>query len=83
MKGIFLTDLTFIEEGNPNRIEELINFAKRRKIANVIREIQQYQQIPFVFEAVERMQVWLKETTVCDENELYKLSLLREPRTSH
>jgi len=41
--GVYLTDLTFIEEGNKDIIPgtDLINFSKRRKIAGVIIEIQQ------------------------------------------
>ncbi|OBZ84749.1 Cell division control protein 25, partial [Choanephora cucurbitarum] len=41
--GIYLQDLTFIEDGNSNELKknkELINFAKRAKTAEVIREIQ-------------------------------------------
>merc|ERR1712146_168540 len=30
--GVYLTDLTFIEDGNANELGELINFSKRRKI---------------------------------------------------
>ena len=38
--GIYLSDLTFIDEGTPNRTEKnLINFAKMRMIAHVIREV--------------------------------------------
>jgi son of sevenless-like protein len=40
---MYLTDLTFLEEGNPDKIGELINFDKRRRVAAVIKEIQQYQ----------------------------------------
>lgn len=42
---MFLTDLIFIEDGTPNFLTgtQLINFSKRRRIAHVIREIQQYQ----------------------------------------
>jgi len=39
---MYLTDLTFIEDGNPNNIGGgLINFFKRRQISAVIQEIQQ------------------------------------------
>ena len=41
--GMYLTDLTFIEDGNPDKVGHMINFVKRRLYANVIREIQQYQ----------------------------------------
>ena len=47
-----MTDLTFIEDGNPdniNDIEHLINFDKRRRTAAVIAEIKQYQQTPYNF----------------------------------
>jgi hypothetical protein len=45
--GMFLTDLTFIEDGNSDFTKDkLINFTKRRYVAQVILEIQQYQQIP-------------------------------------
>jgi son of sevenless-like protein len=49
--GIYLTDLTFIEDGNKDNNEMgLINFTKRKQIAAVIREIQQYQCVClFVF----------------------------------
>jgi len=41
--GMYLTDLTFIEDGNKDEVDGLINFDKRRKISFVIREVQQYQ----------------------------------------
>lgn len=50
--GVYLTDLTFIEDGNPDRLrvdERLINFSKRQKTADVIQEIMVYQSTPYVF----------------------------------
>lgn len=47
--GVYLTDLTFIEDGNPDRLKgdpRLINFGKRQKTAEVIREIMIYQSTP-------------------------------------
>lgn len=36
--GLYLTDLTFIEDGNPDLIEGgLINWVKRRRLATVIK----------------------------------------------
>ncbi len=46
--GVYLTDLTFIEDANPDYLDEaklIINFDKRRMVAQVILEIQQYQQL--------------------------------------
>lgn len=48
--GVFLTDLTFIEDGTKdvlNGRDDLIHFEKRRKVSLVIRDIQQYQQAPY------------------------------------
>ena len=33
--GVYLTDLTFLEDGNPDLIEGLISWSKRAKIADV------------------------------------------------
>lgn len=48
--GMYLTDLTFIEDGHPDLTPNgLINFMKRRQIALVIREIQQFQNDAYNF----------------------------------
>ncbi len=47
--GVYLTDLTFIEDGNPDRLktdERMINFGKRAKTAEVVKEIMIYQSTP-------------------------------------
>lgn len=51
--GVYLSDLTFIEDGNSDYVfGDLINFDKRRFLANVITEIQQYQQTPYSLQEV-------------------------------
>jgi hypothetical protein len=39
--GLYLSDLTFIEEGNPDRLKEnnFINFQKCRMVAEVIKQV--------------------------------------------
>ncbi|KAJ3258646.1 hypothetical protein HK103_003435 [Boothiomyces macroporosus] len=45
--GTYLTDLTYIEDGNPDLVDGLINFSKKELISKVIREIMEYQQFPY------------------------------------
>ena len=53
--GVYLLDLTYMEDGNPNRIGSLINFSKRRLIHTLIREVQQYQDQAFNLTVVPEM----------------------------
>eukprot|EP01102_Stenamoeba_stenopodia_P014624 TRINITY_DN4881_c0_g1_i2.p1 TRINITY_DN4881_c0_g1~~TRINITY_DN4881_c0_g1_i2.p1 ORF type:complete len:1169 (+),score=349.70 TRINITY_DN4881_c0_g1_i2:173-3679(+) len=79
--GVYLTDLTFIEDGNPDLLAGgLINFVKRRKLCTVIREIQQYQQTPYCLEPVAFIQDFLLNADSRDEEECYKISLSREQK---
>ncbi|KAI7905568.1 ras guanine nucleotide exchange factor domain-containing protein [Cokeromyces recurvatus] len=83
--GIYLQDLTFIEDGNPNTLKtskDFINFAKRAKTAEVIREIQQYQTMGYHFKPVEEIQTFITENlhSSRDEDQLYKESLKLEPK---
>lgn len=79
--GMYLTDLTFIEDGNPDMLQGgLINFAKRRRIAGVIREIQQYQNAPYHLEVVKPIFDWLKDIEGLDDAQAYALSLAAEPK---
>jgi son of sevenless-like protein len=83
--GIYLQDLTFVEDGNPNFLKtskDLINFAKRAKTAEVIRELQQYQSMCYHFIAVDEVQAFITENlhSSRDEDQLYKESLKLEPK---
>eukprot|EP01104_Vermistella_antarctica_P005909 TRINITY_DN16657_c0_g1_i1.p1 TRINITY_DN16657_c0_g1~~TRINITY_DN16657_c0_g1_i1.p1 ORF type:complete len:1049 (+),score=228.63 TRINITY_DN16657_c0_g1_i1:400-3546(+) len=79
--GVYLTDLTFIDDGNPDRSKDgLINFSKREMEYNVIAEVQQYQQVKYPFKYVENIAHFLSELPYNNDDELYKLSLRHEPR---
>ncbi|EME48171.1 hypothetical protein DOTSEDRAFT_69946 [Dothistroma septosporum NZE10] len=82
--GIYLTDLTFIEDGIPGIIKktQLINFAKRAKTAEVIRDIQQYQNVPYGLQPVPELQDYILRNmqSAGDVHEMYERSLQVEPR---
>ncbi|KAG0335049.1 hypothetical protein BG000_007831 [Podila horticola] len=83
--GIYLTDLVMIEDGNPNNLkksEQLINFYKRVKTAEVIREIQQYQSVPYCLTTVPEIQAFIRRGMDCTKSVavLYDMSLALEPR---
>jgi son of sevenless-like protein len=82
--GVYLTDLTFIEDGIPSLIKRsnLINFAKRAKTAEVIRDIQQYQNVPYPLQPVPELQDYILSNMQAagDVHEMYEKSLQVEPR---
>ncbi|XP_032666543.1 ras-specific guanine nucleotide-releasing factor 2-like isoform X3 [Odontomachus brunneus] len=82
--GLYLTDLSFIEEGTPNLTEDgLLNFSKMRMIAHVIREIRHFQQTPYKIELITKVSNYLLDTSLLlNEKDLYRMSLEIEPRTS-
>ncbi|XP_022672231.1 ras-specific guanine nucleotide-releasing factor 2-like isoform X2 [Varroa destructor] len=82
--GMYLTDLSFIEEGTPNFTDEgLLNFSKMRMIAHVIREIRHFQQTPYKIEQIPKVFNYLLDPgRLMPDEELYRLSLCLEPRLS-
>ncbi|KAH7127705.1 ras guanine nucleotide exchange factor domain-containing protein [Dactylonectria macrodidyma] len=82
--GVYLTDLTFIEDGIPSIIKKtnLINFAKRAKTAEVIRDIQQYQNVGYSLQPVPELQDYILSNMQAagDVHEMYDKSLQIEPR---
>ncbi|KAL1117876.1 hypothetical protein AAG570_004189 [Ranatra chinensis] len=82
--GMYLTDLSFIEEGTPNFTEDgLLNFSKMRMIAHVIREIRHFQQTPYKIELITKVTNYLLDPSLLlNDDELYQMSLEIEPRTS-
>ena len=81
--GVYLADLTFIDDGNPDRIDGLINFSKPRLDYSVISNIQLYQQKPFHFRELPQIRVHLidfPEASDAADKEMYELALELEPR---
>ncbi|CAO1412033.1 unnamed protein product [Diamesa serratosioi] len=82
--GMYLTDLSFIEEGTPDfTTDGLLNFSKMRMIAHVIREIRHFQQTPYKIDHIPKVTSYLLDTSLLlDDDEMYFRSLKIEPRTS-
>jgi len=85
--GVFLTDLTFIEDGNPYFLNidgrtDIINFEKMRRVSVVIEKIVIYQQQPYNFTKVDHIYNYLENLSskILSEKELYTISLEVEPR---
>lgn len=82
--GLYLTDLTFIFDGNSDNLKksDLINFYKQARSADLIREIQQYQNSTYYLKKLTKLQDYLYEklnTNVTDA-QLYDRSIDLEPR---
>ncbi|CAH2011128.1 unnamed protein product [Acanthoscelides obtectus] len=82
--GLYLSYLAFIEEDTSTfTTEGLLNFAKMRTIARVIREIRHFQQTPYKIDLIPKVANYLLASPLLRQEEaLYAGSLELEPRTS-
>ncbi|EJU03132.1 ras GEF [Dacryopinax primogenitus] len=91
--GVYLTDITFCNGGNPSHRPspvrsdvQLINFNKYRKLARIVFDMQRFQKaynLLEINEAQHFLQFALRESrTSGDHKDLYRRSLLIEPRES-
>eukprot|EP01128_Nolandella_sp_AFSM9_P005157 TRINITY_DN2457_c0_g1_i1.p1 TRINITY_DN2457_c0_g1~~TRINITY_DN2457_c0_g1_i1.p1 ORF type:complete len:870 (-),score=175.46 TRINITY_DN2457_c0_g1_i1:2142-4751(-) len=81
--GVFLTDLTFMNDGNKDVVHDrLINFKKHQMVHNVIVQIRQFQLDSFNLKPVPFIQEFLtlRDDQVRDDKILYANSLRVEPR---
>ena len=78
--GMYLTDLTFIHEGNPDYVDGLINYEKHGKVASIIQSMLTYQAIPFALETVPQIKLWLSGLDGADDDTTYDWSLEIESR---
>ncbi|EPZ32952.1 Guanine-nucleotide dissociation stimulator CDC25 domain-containing protein [Rozella allomycis CSF55] len=78
--AIYLQDLTFIEDGNPSKVKDLINFEQKRQMANVLSTILSFQELSYNFIKIIPLNNLLQRLPVANENQLYQMSLACEPR---
>jgi len=85
---MYLKDLTFIEDGNPNYMnnvegdyEDIVNFEKMRKLASTIQHILLYQQKPYNFRKENLIQQFIEtRMEYINEDENYLISRRIEPK---
>lgn len=51
-RGIYLTDLTFIDQGNNKYVDSLVNFRKKQLEYDVIIQVLRFQDTPYQFNLV-------------------------------
>ncbi|KAM0789291.1 hypothetical protein ACM66B_000131 [Microbotryomycetes sp. NB124-2] len=90
--GVYLTDWTFIGDGNPDMLREKpnqINFNKRQKASELILMIKLHQSTTYNLTVVPTLAQYLQDNlfsagsasgSTADDQRLYELSLAREPR---
>ncbi|THH11669.1 hypothetical protein EW145_g522 [Phellinidium pouzarii] len=85
--GVYLTTLTFINDGSKDKLPgNLVNFGKRQRAAEIIREIQHWQSKDFNLAPLPPILAFVEEAlssfsdTVDWGEQFWNLSLEREPR---
>jgi len=80
--GVYLTDLTFVDEGNPKYIDGLINFKKKILEYDVIVQVLRFQGSSYHYKIVPQICNMIKKLPTLSEDDMYALSLEIEPRES-
>ncbi|ODQ57816.1 hypothetical protein WICANDRAFT_16687, partial [Wickerhamomyces anomalus NRRL Y-366-8] len=83
--GVYLSDLTFTTNGNPDHLHgdnKLVNFAKRSKTVEILREISRYQSLPYNLRKNDEYQDYISYhlSNLMTIDEQYNRSLVLEPR---
>eukprot|EP00011_Vannellida_sp_DIVA3-517-6-12_P004440 CAMPEP_0114614398 /NCGR_PEP_ID=MMETSP0168-20121206/5634_1 /TAXON_ID=95228 ORGANISM="Vannella sp., Strain DIVA3 517/6/12" /NCGR_SAMPLE_ID=MMETSP0168 /ASSEMBLY_ACC=CAM_ASM_000044 /LENGTH=863 /DNA_ID=CAMNT_0001825447 /DNA_START=55 /DNA_END=2644 /DNA_ORIENTATION=+ len=83
--GVNLKDLTFMEDGNPDFLDDgkrIINFEKYRMIASIIAELLRYQQATYRIVPDPEIQYYLDNMVILSEKQLYTYSQRVENRNT-
>jgi len=80
-QGVYLTDLTFMEEAPDYLDKDIVNFRKMMLVGDVLNDVQKFQQVKFVFLEVPCIQeFFLRHITALDDKTLHELSRKIEPK---
>ena len=74
--------MTFIEDGNPDYIDGLINFTKRSLVYKILKQIEVFQLEAYNFVTVPLLRAYLMNLPQINDKDLYAQSLLIEPRNA-
>ncbi|KAF2074282.1 hypothetical protein CYY_004415 [Polysphondylium violaceum] len=77
--GVYLKDLTFIQD-DTNKTAATINMRQSMNLYHVLVNIQNFQKNPYTFEDFPKIRENLLNLSVLSEDNLYLLSVQREPR---
>ncbi|CAG8119266.1 unnamed protein product [Penicillium olsonii] len=81
--GLFLKDLTFIEDGNPALTSDgLINFHKYTMLATTVQEVQRWKEAPYCLQPVPELQEYLAKQlhSAVELHEMWDRSCELEPK---
>ena len=79
-QGVYLTDLTFIEEKPDRLVNGMVNYEKLVLVHKVLSDIQRHQSLPYNFESIECIQEFLKSPgLVLGDEQLWSHSKKCEP----
>lgn len=81
--GLALTDLTFIEEGNPEKIKNLLNFQRQMLVCKVLEGVYRLQSVQPRYSRNPAVMHWIQNLkTLSGDEEAYQMSLKIEPRNT-
>lgn len=78
--GIYLKDLTFISDGNPDYLKGgIINLTKRRQVFMLLEGIHRFQRKRYNFQEVSEIKTYLLSKPLVSEDQLHQISKEHEP----
>ena len=82
-RGVYLQDLTFIEDGNPDYIDGMVNVEKRALVYRILEQIATFQVEAYNFVALPILRTYIETyLSQLDDKDMYAFSLQHEPRNA-